>query len=352
MIINKTKVFSLNKEPIYSYELKNDLGFQVNILNLGGTITDILAPDKDGKLENVVLKFENIEDYIENKPYFGCIVGRTAGRIAKGEFELFGKKYRLPINNNGNNLHGGAEGFNKKIWQVEERKYKDKIGIRLYYYSIDEEEGYPGNIHVYVTYWVTNENELIVEYEGNTDKPTLLNMTNHSYFNLSGNYKKNILRHDIYINSDYIVELDENQIPSGKLLKVEGTPFDFNKIKNIGSEIDKPHEQLIQEKGYDHPWILNDKQKGYQAMLLDEESGRVLEIYTDRPTVVCYTLNFPCDERLEYGIIAKKHDAICFETQNIPDGINHENFSKAILMPNEEFYSKTMFKFRTMNLKK
>lgn len=348
--IKKTKVFCYKDKDVYSYSLKNNFGFTVKILNLGGIITDIIASDINQNFENIVLKFKNIKDYIPNNPYFGAIIGRTSGRISNGEFQIMDQKYILSKNDCKNNLHGGIENFTKKIWEVKEIREQDSISLLLSYFSKDKEEGYPGNLKVTIKYTVTNSNELIIEYRGKTDKATLLNMTNHSYFNLSGNNKYSVLSQNLYIDGDYVMELGKTQTPTGKLLNVKNTPFDFRILKNIGNEISKNHPQLIQERGYNHPWIINGNETNCDAMLADEKSGRVLLVYTNQPTIVCYSFNFPCKESLEYDIIPKKHDAICFETQNIPDGINLKGFPSSILMPNDEYYKITKFKFTTLDL--
>lgn len=326
------------------YQLINDNCMLVEVLSLGGVITKIMTKDRNGILENVVLAYKNMEDYYDNPSSFGAIIGRTAGRIGRAEFSLNGEKYILHKNNNGNCLHGGDNSFNKKIWNVEYINADDCIGLKLSYRSEDLENGYPGNLDLEVYYILNNKNELKIHYTGKSDKDTIVNMTNHSYFNLSGNAKRNILDEKLIINADYIGEVDEYLIPTGKIISVKSTPFDFNNIKAIGKDINEENIQLKYGAGYDHPWILN-KKKDSDVILYDKESGRVLDIKTNQKAVVCYSMNFPDDLTMACNRYGKKHDAICFEAQSLPVGYDDCFIDDIILRAGEVYDNETTYKF-------
>lgn len=326
------------------YQLVNDKDMLVEVLSLGGVITKIITEDKNGVLENVVLSYENVQDYFENPSSFGAMIGRTAGRIGGAEFSLNGEKYTIDKNNNGNCLHGGNNSFNKKIWKVEPIEGDDYVGLKLSYTSKDLENGYPGNLDLYVYYTLNNENELKIHYTGKSDKDTIVNMTNHSYFNLSGNAKRNILDEELIINADYIGEVDEFLIPTGKKIEVKGTPFDFNDVKAIGKDINEENIQLKYGSGYDHPWVLN-KKKDSDVTLYDKESGRALEIKTNQKAVVCYSMNFPDDLVVACGRVGEKHDAICFEAQNLPVGYDDCFIDDVVLKAGEFYDNETTYKF-------
>ncbi|EGT3615975.1 galactose mutarotase [Clostridium perfringens] len=324
--------------------LKNDK-VSVELLNLGATIERILVEDNRGNKENIVLTYKDEESYIENPSCLGASIGRVAGRIGNAIFQLNGVKYDLDKNNNGNSLHGGYKGFSKKIWNFHCKEEEKESSVTFYCLSEDGEGGFPGNLKVSITYSLNEKNELAIEYKASSDKDTLVNLTNHSYFNLSGNNKRNVLGQKLYINSEKICQLDENLIPTGNFINVEKTPFDFRELKKIGEDIDKEDEQLKIGSGYDHPWILN-KDSEVDAILLDEISGRVMKVKTTQKAMVCYSMNFPDNLPLESGAVAKKHDGICFETQSLPIGYDDCFLENIVLKGNDEYYQKTIFEFQ------
>ncbi|WP_432663569.1 aldose epimerase family protein [Wukongibacter baidiensis] len=335
-------------EEVNKYRLKNDMGLEVNVLNYGGIITEILAPDKTGKFENVVLGFDNIRDYKEKSPYFGSVVGRIAGRISGASFEIDGEEYNLAKNNGRNNLHGGEKGFDKVIWEVKEIIREDYIGIELSYFSPDGEEGFPGNLDVKMEYLLNNDNEFEIKYSAVSDKKTIINLTNHSYFNLSGDCKEDVLDHKLTINADRIGYVNHEVIPNGTIVAVEGTVFDFTEAKKVGKDINQDDQQLLYCGGYDHPFILNEDENP-AAKLEDEESGRVLEIITDQPAVVFYSGNGLGEDLILSGNRkGKKNLALCLETQDYPDAINQENFPTKIYNPGEKYEAYTKYRFRLL----
>jgi len=315
---------------------------EIKLLNYGATLVELLIPDKNCKKENIILTYENIVDYMENPPYFGATIGRTSGRISDGKFTLEGVEYSLNKNYDMNSGHGGSEGFNKKIWKYKIIEQNKSISVIFNYYSEDMEENYPGNLETFVKYTL-EENKLIIEYNAKTDKTTLCNLTNHSYFNLSGDYKMKIKKQYLSLKSDQFLELNENMIPTGKFINVENTPMDFRKEKTIKESFDYDFPQMELTNGLDHTFLLSEANNA--ITMIDYKSGRKMEVSTSYPSVVIYSYNFPNDEKLKYGKIGSKHDGICFETQYEPDGINHENMNSAILKPNEDYYEKTEYKF-------
>jgi aldose 1-epimerase len=330
------------------YSLKNQKGMEVNILTYGGIISSIKVPNKAGVFEEVVLGFNNLEQYTKDNPYFGALIGRYGNRIAKGKFTLDETEYSLAINNAPNALHGGPEGFHRVLWTVEEAKSDDETTLKLMYLSKDSEEGFPGNLTVFVTYTLKNDNSLDVLYEATTDKKTVLNLTQHSYFNLSADFTKPILDHEITIDGDKIVPINADLIPTGKLLDVLNTPFDFRKPKTIGMQIEDKNEQLEKGQGYDHCWVLNHKDIGsrFAASAYDGTSGRFLEVFTDQPGVQLYTGNF-LDGTLpaRNGGTYARRTGFCLETQHYPDSPNQKDFPTTVLNPGEIYKTKTTFKF-------
>ncbi|KKI90206.1 aldose epimerase [Bacillus sp. SA1-12] len=344
MRVVKVQFGEYKGEEVYSYSLQNKDGMKVTCINLGCIITEILTPNKEGQFENVVLGFDDVENYLENSPYFGAVVGRVAGRIKNGSFELDGETYQLPQNENANHLHGGLEGFDRKLWEAEPFETDGGTGIEFNYISKDGEEGYPGTLTVKVTYLLTDQNELIVTYAATTDKKTLVNLTNHTYFNLSGNIKNDILSHKLKINSKKFLELNEDFIPTGTFLDVENTPFDFLKEKELREAILADHKQVqLVGQGIDHPFLLDDDQKK-EIILLDEESGRKLIVETEEQSVVVYTSNMLGDFRIR-DVQARKYLGICLETQGLPDSIHHPQFSPCILDAGDEYKTTTKFIF-------
>ena len=281
-------------------------------------------------------------------PFFGALIGRFGNRIAKGKFTLDGKEYTLAINNTPNALHGGPEGFYRAVWKAEEAKSGESAVLKLSYLSKDMEEGYPGNLQVFVTYTLTKNNELEVLYEAKTDKKTVINLTQHTYFNLSGDFSKTILDHELTLNADKIVPIDATLIPTGELEDVANTPFDFRKPKLIGKDIDVKNEQLERGKGYDHCWVLNNPEKGKTiiARAYHPASGRVLEMTTDEPGIQFYSGNF-LDGTLPMrnGGTYAHRTGFCLETEHYPDAPNQKNFPTTVLNPGENYKTKTTFKF-------
>ncbi|GAB6138581.1 aldose epimerase family protein [Halanaerobaculum tunisiense] len=290
-------------------------------------------------MENVVLGFDNITAYEEKSPYFGAIIGRHAGRIANAEFTLNEKVYKLAQNDGQNNLHGGLIGLDKRIWEVTELE----SGIELTYFSPHLEEGFPGKVEFKVRYLLQN-NKLIIEYSGKPDRETIINLTNHTYFNLSGATKRDILDHKLKLKSNKFICLDENSIPTGELREVVNTPFDFRKLKPVGKDIEADYDQLEFTGGYDHPFVLDEGKEG--IMLKDEKSGRALSISTDQPAVVFYSGNYLQDEgELNTGVEAKKRLALCLETQDYPNAINTNSFPNKVYDEENKYRAKTKYKF-------
>ncbi len=338
-------------DDISLYTLKNKNGMEVKVTNFGAIITSIKVPDRDGKMADVTLGYDDVSDYINavDKPYFGAVVGRYGNRIAKGKFTLDGTEYSLPINNDPNSLHGGVIGFDKVVWDAEQ---VGDNGVKLTYLAKDMEQGYPGNITVSVTYTLTDNNEIDIDYEATTDKATPVNVTQHSYFNLKGEGEGTILDHELTINADRYTPVDKTLIPTGELASVEGTPFDFRKAKTIGQDIAQENEQLTFGGGYDHNWVLNrtkgDGELELAATLYEPKSGRMLEVLTTEPGIQFYSGNFLS------GVLKGKsgkpyvhRGGLCLETQHYPDSPNQPEFPNTILKPGETYTSKTVFKFST-----
>lgn len=335
----------LDGQGVTAYTMVNDHGMSVTSLDYGCIITSVLTPDKAGKLENVVLGFDTIEEYRVHSPYFGAVVGRVAGRIKNAEFELDHETYRLAANDNGNHLHGGLRGFDKVFWKTVQVENEDMLRLEFTYLSKDGEEGYPGNLLMKVTYTLTNENELHISYSGESDKRTLLNVTNHTYFNLSGNVKRNVLDHQLTLKSSRFVELGKDLIPTGRFLPVENTPFDFREGRKIMDGVESKHPQnLLAGNGYDHPFLLTENQNN-QMTLVDKESGRILIVETDQPAVVLYTANQLGDHFSMRGVQSRNYLGLCLETQGVPDSIHHPHFPPSILEKGELYQSTTKYKF-------
>ncbi|MCX7986636.1 MAG: galactose mutarotase [Bacteroidales bacterium] len=329
------------QKGIYLFTLENENGVEISITNFGAAVTSIKVPDKSGVASEITAGFDYLEDYLKEHPYFGVICGRYANRIAKGRFNLDGVSYQLAINNGPNSLHGGIKGFDKVIWDAESFEQKDIVGVKLSYLSPDGEEGYPGNLRVTVIYSLNNKNELSIEYKANTDKPTIVNLTNHCYFNPAG-CDKSIYNLQLMIDADKITEVDETSIPTGRLLDVAGTAFDFRKPTRIGDRI-----QLV-PGGFDHNFVLN-KQIGEFAKVAevyDPDSGRKIEVYTTEPGVQFYSANYLDGSLIGHdGIRYQKHCSLCLETQHFPDSPNHSHFPSTILRPGEEYFQKTAYVF-------
>ena len=333
---------------VYQFVLSNENGMEVSIINYGGIITSLKAKDRHGKYQDIVLGFNSLAPYEDENPYFGALIGRYGNRIAKGAFRLDDKTYNLDINNAPNHLHGGLKGFHKVVWNPNEIINDTNVSLELTYLSKHMEEGYPGNLDVKVTYTLNNKDELHVLYEAETDKKTIINLTQHSYFNLSGDFSEDILNHEIRINADAFLPVDETLIPTGEIRSVEGSPFDFRNLKLIGRDIDSNDNQIKFGKGYDHCWVINNQDAGLRhvASLYHSQTGRIMEIESDQPGIQFYSGNF-LDGTLESkgeGYYNYR-TGLCLETQQYPDSPNQKNFPSVVLNPNEKYLTKTIFKF-------
>lgn len=327
------------------YTLTNDKNMSISVLNYGGIITKIIVPDRYGKKENVVLGYKNYKDYESNPNYFGALIGRVAGRIQEATFTLNNKSYSLEKNDGENHQHGGSDGFHQVIWDVESFQLEDKIGLNLKHK--DEEGGYPGNLDVEVTYILTNNNQLCLNYTAKSDKTTPITLTNHSYFNLSGNLKETVKNHYVIIDSSQFIELDKNLIPTGKLMDVEGTPFDFRIGRELGTGFNNHFEQnRIAGNGYDHYFIFDDTKEN-KILLKDSTSGRVLSVKTNQPGMVMYTSNSLEEGQELLEGFSKKHLGVCLETQESPASLEHKKFPSVILNAEEVYFRETIFTFGT-----
>lgn len=350
-------VMNISKEPFGTladgrsadlYILSGPGGMEVRITNYGATIVSILAPDRNGKTADVALGYDTAGDYEAGTSYFGCVVGRYGNRIAGGKFSLGGTEYTLAVNNGANHLHGGISGFNKKLWQAEEFADEDAAGVKLSCLSADGEEGYPGNLNVTVTYRLTRANEIRIDYQASTDKATVLNLTNHSYFNLKGAGNGTILEHEMMLNAGRFTPVDEGLIPTGELAPVEGTPMDFRTPTPIGRRIEGDFQQLVFGGGYDHNWVLNKPgmELSLAARVYEPESGRIMEVRTTQPGVQFYTGNFLDGTAIgKGGTPYEKRFGFCLETQHFPDSPNKPEFPSVVLNPGEEFSSTTIYAF-------
>lgn len=327
------------------YTLENRNGMTVQVTNYGAIIVSIFVPDRQGVFDDVVQGYDNIIDYINgNGPYMGAVCGRCANRIERGRFELDGKQYSLAVNNGPNHLHGGLKGFSMVVWDVIKASASE---IQLEYLSADGEENYPGNLRVTVNYKLADNNALNIEYRAVTDKATVVNLAGHSYFNLAGEGSGSIYDHELMINARYFTPVDETSIPTGEILKVEGTPLDFTVPKKIGKDIDSDFEQLHFGAGYDHNFVLNHRSgiPGLAATVYEPASGRFLEVFTTQPGLQLYTANWIDNEKGKDGKKYDKRWAFCLETQHFPDAINKPHFPSVILNPGEEYRHECSYVF-------
>ncbi len=349
--IEKAPFGEVEGQPVDLYTLTNANGLVMTVTNYGGIVVSLTVPDKAGNLGDIVLGFSTVADYVKNSPYYGCIVGRYGNRIGKAKFSLDGQEYALAANNGENSLHGGVKGFDKVIWAAKEVKTDNAVGVELKYLSKDMEEGFPGNLDATVTYWLTNDNEFKIEYAATTDKPTVVNLTHHSYFNLAGEGSGDILGHELTINADTYTPVDQGLIPTGKLEPVEGTPMDFRTATAVGARIDADFEQLKFGKGYDHNWVLNRKSAGdmeLAATVFEPKSGRVMEVLTTEPGLQFYAGNFLDDSRTgKSGKVNGFRTGLCLETQHYPDSPNKPDFPTVVLKPGETYKTSTIYKFST-----
>ncbi|WP_019060313.1 aldose epimerase family protein [Streptomyces prunicolor] len=333
---------------VYRWSLENG-GTRLKVLSWGGVVQSLELPDRHGKYANVSLGFDNIADYVAKTPYFGALIGRYGNRIAKGQFTLDGKSYQVSVNDGVNSLHGGTQGFDKHIWDVEGFTSGSDVGLHLYYTSVDGEMGYPGTLKVKVTYTLNKHGDWRIDYEATTDKATVVNLTSHVYWNLAGEGSGTIENHELTIPAARYTPTDSGLIPTGELAKVAATPFDFRKTKPIGRDIRAGHVQQVQAKGFDHNWALD---KGitakpeHAATLHDPHSGRTLKIATDQPGLQFYTGNF-LDGTLTGtgGHTYRQGDALCLETQHFPDSPNHANFPSTVLRPGQTYKTSTIHTF-------
>lgn len=335
---------------VFQYTLRNAAGVTVQIINYGATVTSLRAPDRNGAMSDVVLGYDNLQGYINGTAYFGGIVGRYGNRIAKGRFELEGRQYQLATNNGENHLHGGKIGFNKVLWDSQVLSDSEEPSLQLQYVSPDGEEGYPGTVTLKVVYTLTEKNGLRIDYEGTTDQTTILNPTNHSYFNLSGSFTNTILDHLLTIEADSYTPVDSGLIPTGEIANVANTPMDFRTPRAIGERIEAKDQQLLYGKGYDHNWVLRDFTGEVRkvAELYEPKSGRLMTVFTDQPGLQFYSGNFlDGTEKGKNGIAYQSRTGLCLETQAFPDSPNKPQFPQVTLMPGQIYYQTTIYQFST-----
>jgi aldose 1-epimerase len=336
-------------QEVSLYTLRNASGAEATITNYGGIVVTLLVPDRTGKRVDVVQGYDNLAGYLKATPYFGALIGRYGNRIAKGRFTLEGKTYTLAGNNNGNALHGGVKGFDKVVWQAQPVDSKLGAALELRYRSKDGEEGYPGNLDVVATYTLTNNNELRVDFKAGTDQTTVVNLTHHSYFNLSG--EGTILDHILTINADRTTPVESGLIPTGEIKSVEGTVFDFRQPTAIGARIDAPDTVLQYGPGYDHNWVVNQKKAGelgFQARVESPKSGIVMEVLSTEPAVQFYAGNF-LDGTItgKYGQVYQRRTGFCLEPQHYPDSPNQPAFPSTVLRPGQTYQNTIIYRFST-----
>ena len=330
------------------YILRNSEGNEVAISNYGGALVAIMVPDRNGNRANVIQGHDNINDIVNSpEPYLSTLIGRYGNRICKGRFQLHGKEYQLPINNGPNSLHGGLKGFNAKVWDALQMNDHTLV---LKYVSPYGEEGFSGEMKTTVVYSFTDDNELVIEYMATTNKKTIINLTSHGFFSLAGiaNPTPTIENLECEINADFYIPIDETSIPTGEILRVEGTPFDFRKPKAVGKDIDADNEQIKNGAGYDHCFVLNKKEEGelsFAARIKEPVSGRVMEVYTTEPGVQVYTDNWADGYKGQNGATFPRRSAICFEAQHFPDSPNRPYFPSVVLNPGEQYTQKTVYRF-------
>jgi aldose 1-epimerase len=351
--ITKAPFGSVGGQAVDRYTLRNCRQMEVKVLTYGGIFQSIVVPGKGNKLANVTLGFDNLQDYVDKSPYFGCITGRYANRIANGQFTLDGTTYQLPINNPPNSLHGGFVGFDKHVWAATPFQTSKTVGLVLRFTSPDGDQGYPGTLTTKVTYTLTEQNEIVMDYHATTDAPTIVNLTNHAYWNLQGEGTSDIYDHVLELKAPRYTPVDPTLIPTGAIDPVAGTPLDFTKPTAIGDRIREGHPQLVIGRGYDHNWVLdrpspNDKSLILAARVHEPDSGRELAIYTTEPGIQFYSGNF-LDGTLvgTSGRMYRQGDGFALETQHYPDSPNHPNFPSTVLRPGEVYETQTIYQFST-----
>jgi aldose 1-epimerase len=333
------------------FNIENTHGLKSRITNYGGRVVDLFTPDTAGHFDDIVLGYESLYGYLNShEKYFGAIIGRYGNRIGEAKFEIDGKKYKLDANNGPNSLHGGNNGFHNVYWTITQL---DQQTILMEYISEDMEEGFPGKLNLKVKYCMTDNNELKIEYFASTDKPTIVNLTHHSFFNLTGDFRNSINDHILEIPAEFYTPVDDELIPTGEIATVEGTPFDFRKPTRIGARVDENSNQLKRGNGYDHNWVLDadglNKDIRLAAIVTEPSSGRIMEVYTNEPGIQFYSGNFLSGKDIgKNGIIYNYRTAFCLETQHFPDSPNKSNFPETLLNPGEEYYSICIYKFGTV----
>lgn len=330
------------------YTLTNAAGAETRIATYGGVIVSLNVPDRNGELDDVVLGYDTLDGYVNDNFFMGALIGRYCNRIAAGKFKLNGKEIQLAQNRGGNHLHGGDVGFNKKVWNAESRVDGESAVLELSYFSPAGEENYPGNVGVKVTYTLTADNALEIDYYAETDADTLVNLTNHSYFNIGGKTSEDVLGHELYINADHFLPVDDTLIPTGEFRSVKDTPMDFLSPTVIGSRIENDDEQLKLASGYDQNWVLNKTREGelsIAARVYDPQTGRIMEVLTTQPGMQFYSGNRVADMHGKSGRVHQKRAALCLETQHYPDSPNKPEFPSTVLKPGEKYHQKTIYKF-------
>ena len=341
-------ITTINGKQTNLYTLTNESGMEVSITNYGGALVAIMVPDKDGKMANVIQGHDNIQDCMSSpEPFLSTLIGRYGNRICKGKFTMNDKEYSLAVNNGPNHLHGGPTGFHARVWDAEQINGHELV---LRYISAYYEEGFPGELNMTVKYSLTDDNELVIDYRGTTNKKTVVNMTSHGFFSLAGiaNPTPSAMNVICQINADFFIPIDENSIPTGEILKVEGTPFDFRTPTPVGERIDADCPQIKNGAGYDHCFVLNKREVGelsFAAKIIEPESGRTMEVYTTEPGVQFYSDNWADGYKGQFGATFGRRSALCFEAQHFPDSPNRAHFPSVILRPGEVYKQKTIYKF-------
>ncbi|NLY11073.1 MAG: galactose mutarotase [Firmicutes bacterium] len=333
-------------QEVSLFTLRNENGMTVEITNYGGIVVSLFVPDKDNQLVDVTLGYDNIEDYFENRRYFGALIGRHANRIEGASFVLNGKKYEVERNDGNNHLHGGNTGLHKVLWNAQIQQVDGGESLVLTYHSPDGEENYPGNLDLKVIYSLTNDNALKIDYYGKSDQDTVLNMTNHAYFNLAGHDSGTILDHQLQIDADFFTVINDECIPTGEIRSVVGTPMDFRELTTIKPGLETDDEQIRCGQGYDHNWVLRKQERlSKAATLYHPASGKVMEVFTTKPGIQFYSGNFVEDDEGKNGAVYQKWAGLCLETQFFPNSLKHTHFPSPILKAGEEYHHTTIFKF-------